>query len=63
MIRARQSSDPWARFAARILDRARMGGAVSADRIRWALAYVGDTDGPTKIPAYIQGNAMRKVAA
>lgn len=50
MIRARESSDRWARFAARILDRARMGGAVSEDRIRWALAYIGDTDESLPLP-------------
>lgn len=50
MIRARESSDRWARFAARILDRAAVGGAVSADRIRWALAYVGDTDERLPLP-------------
>jgi len=51
MIRARESSDRWAQYASHLLDRVRDGRGVSSARIAWALAYLGDAHGCTKIPA------------
>jgi hypothetical protein len=51
VTRGRFSSDRWAQYAHHLLDRARDGGAVSSARIGWALAYLGDRKGCTKIPA------------
>jgi len=51
MTRGRESSDKWAQYAHHLLDRAKVGGAVSSSRIAWALSYLGDADGCTKIPA------------
>jgi len=50
MTRGRESSDRWALYAHHLLDRVRTGGAVSACRVDWALAYLGDKDGCTKVP-------------
>lgn len=50
MIRARESSDRWARYAHHILDRVSKGGSVARDRIDWALSYLGDKDGCIKVP-------------
>jgi hypothetical protein len=50
MTRGRESSDRWAKYAHHILDRAAIGGAVTLERINWALAYLGDQDGCTKVP-------------
>ena len=50
MIRARESSDRWGRYAHRILDRAGRGSFVKPNHVDWALAYLGDSDGCTKIP-------------
>ena len=54
MIRARDSLDRWAIYAHRILDRVQRGGYATADHIEWALAYLGDTNGSTKIPRDLQ---------
>jgi hypothetical protein len=54
MIRARDSLDRWALYAHHILDRVQRGGHSSADHIEWALAYLGDTTGSTKIPRDLQ---------
>lgn len=51
MIRARESSDKWAQYASHLLDRVRDGGSVSSARVAWALAYLGDAEGCSKIPA------------
>jgi hypothetical protein len=50
MIRGRESSDRWARYAHHLLDRVRKGGKVAAERIDWALAYLGDKPGTIKVP-------------
>lgn len=53
MTRGRHSSDRWARYAHHLLDRVRKGGTsskVTPQRIDWALAYLGDKDGSTKVP-------------
>lgn len=55
MIRARESLDRWAQYAHRILDRVRRGQDVKAEHIDWALAYLGDTNGPIKIPTDLMG--------
>lgn len=55
MIRARESSDRWARRAAAILDRARDGRGL-ADEIAWALAYLGDLECGAKIPRSLHGS-------
>lgn len=49
MIRARESLDPYALKAHDILDKAQRGHGL-ADHIEWALAYLGDSGGSTKIP-------------
>lgn len=50
MNRGRESSDRWALYAHHLLDRVRNGGKVAPDRVDWALAYLGDKDGCTKVP-------------
>lgn len=53
MIRGRDSNDRYAQMAHRILDRVARGiGSVHAD---WALCYLGDKPGSTKIPAGLFG--------
>ena len=59
MIRSRESSDPWAHKAASILDQARAGHGL-AEHIEWALAYLNDLDGSTKIPRTLMGGKRRK---
>ena len=55
MVRARESADRWAVYAHRILDRAASGACVKGNHIDWALAYLGDSTGSTKIPADLFG--------
>jgi hypothetical protein len=62
MIRGRQSSDNWARIAHLVLDKARAGHG-SAEHIDWALSYLGDKDGSTKIPRDLMGSQSRAVPA
>ena len=62
MIRARESSDPWAQVAHRVLDRARNGHGI-AEHIDWALSYLGDKDGSTKIPRDLMGGQRKAVPA
>ena len=62
MIRARESSDRWARRAHRILDRARAGHGLP-QHIEWALCYLNDMDGPTKIPRELMGGSNQAVPA
>lgn len=54
MIRARASSDAWARRAVRVLDQARNGRGIPDD-IDWALSYLGDLVEPKKIPSHLYG--------
>lgn len=52
MIRSRESSDRWGRYAHEVLDRVQRGSLrVKTDHIEWALAYLGDIKGSVKIPA------------
>lgn len=62
MIRSRESSDPWARKAAAILDRVAVHKNGLPDHIEWALSYLGDIEREIKIPADLMGNANRKVS-
>ena len=62
MIRARESSDRWARRAHRILDRARSGHGLP-QHIEWALAYLGDVDGCVSIPRDLMGSQSKAVPA
>lgn len=59
MIRARESSDRWGRRAHRILDRATAGHG-QPEHIEWALAYLGDKPGSTKIPRELMGGPNRQ---
>jgi len=58
MIRARESSDNWSHVAHGILDRARSGHGLP-DHIEWALSYLGDKSGNTKIPRDLMGSQSR----
>lgn len=60
MTHSRDTSDNWALRAHAILDRARAGNGLM-HHIEWALAYLGDTDGSTKIPRDLMGSG--RVAA
>lgn len=51
MIRARDSLDPWAIRAHYILDKAKRGGHTPAEQVVWALRYLGDARGDTRIPS------------
>jgi hypothetical protein len=62
MIRARESSDNWAHVAHGILDRARTGHGL-AEHIDWALSYLGDKDGSSKIPRDLMGSQSKAVPA
>jgi len=55
MIRARESLDRWAVYAHNILDRAQRGAFVKGNHIDWALAFLGDMPGSTKIPLDLMG--------
>jgi hypothetical protein len=64
MIRARESLDRWAVYAHNILDRVQRGAFAKGDHVTWALAYLGDAEGCTKIPADLQGgHRHQKVSA
>jgi hypothetical protein len=64
MIRARESLDRWAVYAHNILDRAQRGAFVKGNHIDWALAYLGDAEGCTKIPEDLcGGHRHREVQA
>lgn len=54
MIRARESMDPWAQYAHRVLDRSQRAH-VKPEHVEWALAYLGDMDGSSKIPTDLWG--------
>lgn len=61
MIRARESHDDWAVYACKILDRARDGdGFAMPEHIDWALSYLGDKDGSTKIPRDLMGRKHQR---
>lgn len=60
MIRARESLDRWAIYAHNILDRVQRGAFVKGDHIDWALAFLGDSDGCTKVPADLMGGNRHK---
>lgn len=63
MIQARHSSDVWARCAHQILDKARAGHGLP-EHITWALAYLNDIEGSTKVPrALMCGSFYAKAAA
>lgn len=62
MIRARESSDNWGHVAHQVLDRARAGHGL-AEHIEWALAYLGDKPGSTKIPRDLMGSQSKAVPA
>ena len=62
MIRGRQSSDVWARCAHQILDKARAGHGLP-EHVTWALAYLGDADGSTKIPHSLMGSGRKREPA
>lgn len=62
MIRARESADNWARLAHNVLDKARAGHGL-AEHIEWALAYLGDKRGSTKIPRALYGRQRKVVPA
>lgn len=62
MVRARHSRDRWATYAHRILDRAQKGAFVKPNHVDWALAYLGDADGCTKIPADLFGGHRHRKA-
>lgn len=55
MAHSRDTSDTWALRAHAILDRARTGNG-QPHHIEWALAYLGDTNGSTKIPRDLMGS-------
>lgn len=55
MAHSRDTSDGWALRAHAILDRAQTGNGL-AHHIEWALAYLGDIDGSTKIPRDLMGS-------
>jgi hypothetical protein len=63
MIRAREFLDAWAHRAHRILDRAQRDPAVSGEHIEWALAYLGDATGFTKIPRSLMGGGAKEAEA
>lgn len=63
MIRARESLDRWAQKAHEILDRAQRGGDATGAHIEWALAYLGDSTGSTKIPRDLMGGHRHAEAA
>lgn len=50
MIRARESLDRWAHAAHDVLDQAQRNAMVPGHHISWALAYLGDRAGNTKVP-------------
>ncbi|MNR48323.1 hypothetical protein D3C85_1675490 [compost metagenome] len=54
MLRARLSNDRWGVYAHRILDRAARGSFVKGNHVEWALAYLGDIAGSTKVPTDLQ---------
>lgn len=62
MTRGRESSDVWARRAHRILDQARAGYGLP-HLIDWALAYLGDELGSTKIPRDLMGGGRHRAEA
>jgi hypothetical protein len=62
MIRARESSDNWAHRAHHILDQAREGHG-RPEHIEWALAYLNDKEGCTKIPRDLMGSQSQAVPA
>lgn len=61
MIRARESSDNWAHVAHGILDKARDGHGLP-HHIEWAIVYLGDKPGSTKIPRDLMGSQSKAVA-
>lgn len=63
MTRGRESSDRWAVYAHRILDRAQRGAFVKGNHVDWALAFLGDMPGPTKIPQDLMGGNRHKEKA
>jgi len=62
MIRARESLDRWAVYAHNILDRVQRGAFVKGNHIDWALAYLGDSEGSTKIPEDLCGGHRHRKA-
>lgn len=62
MIRARESSDNWAHVAHHVLDKARAGRGL-AEHIEWALSYLGDKPGSSKIPRDLMGSQSKAVPA
>lgn len=63
MIRARESLDRWARVAHDVLDQAQRDTFVHGHHINWALAYLGDRAGSTKIPGDLKQGYDAKAAA
>lgn len=63
MIRARESLDRWAVKAHDILDQAQRGEATPGYHINWALSYLGDRAGSTKVPADLAGGYDAEEAA
>jgi len=55
MIRARESLDVWAVRAHDLLDQQQRSEPVPASHVNWALSYLGDRAGSTKVPADLAG--------
>lgn len=62
MIRARESSDPYAIRAHKVLDIAQRGHG-DPDLIDWALSYLGDSSGSVKVPARLHNAGRKAVTA
>ena len=66
MIRARESLDRRAQAAHSILDQAQRSPSVNPRHVDWALAYLGDCGGSTRVPADLDcgyGSHEREIAA
>lgn len=63
MIRARDSLDRYAHTAHGILDQIQQDPAADTTHVKWALAYLGDRAGSTRIPADLAAGYDAKDAA
>lgn len=63
MIRARESLDRYAHAAIEILDQVRSDPGADGTHVKWALAYLGDRAGSTRIPVDLRVGYDSKDAA
>ena len=63
MIRARESLDRYAHAAHDILDQIQQDPAADVANVNWALAYLGDRAGSTRVPLELKMGYDKEEAA